>query len=98
VIVAGVVDLALLAGTSPIGVDPATAASEGLVVTSIGVVTHISYTIICLLKGNIAVGAHQPSGPYGRLGWRHSSCQAVAFWAPRFYSERKLAKAALADD
>jgi hypothetical protein len=93
VMVAGVVGLALLAGTSPIGVDPDTVAVEGLVVTTIGVVLHISYTIICLLKGKIATGLISLPVPTIALVGAIRLAKPSSFWARRFYSGRKLARA-----
>jgi hypothetical protein len=93
VMVAGVVGLALLAGTSPIGVDPVTASSEGLILTSIAVLAHISYTIICLLKGKIAVGLIGLPLPTLALVCAIRLAKPSSFWARRFYSERRLTKA-----
>jgi hypothetical protein len=81
VMVVTVVGLALLAGTSPIGVEPGTVESEGLLIVSIGVLAHLSYTIICLLREDRR-RAHQPSGARRCSGWLHPSCQAIIFLSP----------------
>ena len=93
VMVAGVVGLALLAGTSPIGLGPNTVTAQGLVVTSIGVVLHISYTIICLLKGKIATGLISLPVPLVALVGAIRLAKPSSFWARRFYSEPKMAQA-----
>ena len=51
VMLAAVVGLVLLVGSSPIGVDRETVATSGLWGTAVAIVVHIAYTIICLLKG-----------------------------------------------
>jgi hypothetical protein len=93
VMIAGVVGLVLLAGSSPIGIDPDTAALEGFVATSIGVAFHISYTIICLLKGKIATGLISLPVPFIALVGAIRLAKPSSFWARRFYSGRKLARA-----
>lgn len=93
VMVASVVGLALLAGTSPIGVDPQKVGSEGLLATSIAVTFHISYTIICLLKGKIATGLISLPIPIVALVGAIRLAKPSSFWARRFYSGRKLARA-----
>jgi len=93
VMVAVVVGLALLAGTSPIGLGPDTMTSQGLVVTSIGVVFHISYTIICLLKGKIETGLISLPVPLIAFVGAIRLAKPSSFWARRFYSERKMARA-----
>jgi len=93
VMVAVVVGLALLAGTSPIGLSPNTVTSQGLVLTSIGVVFHISYTIICLLKGKIATGLISLPVPLIAFVGAIRLAKPSSFWARRFYSEPKMARA-----
>ena len=93
VMVACVIGLALLASTSPFGVDPNTVASRGLVATSIGVVFHISYTIICLLKGKIATGLISLPIPLIAFVGAIRLAKPSSFWARRFYSEPKMARA-----
>jgi len=93
VMVAVVVGLAVLAGTSPIGLNANTVTSLGLVVTSIGVVFHISYTIICLLKGKIATGLIGLPVPLIAFVGAIRLAKPSSFWAQRFYSEPKMARA-----
>ncbi|MDF2143712.1 hypothetical protein [Knoellia sp. p5-6-4] len=92
VMVAGVVGLALLAGTSPFGVEPGSVEAQGLVISSLGVVIHISYTIICLLKGKLATGLISLPVPLVALVGALRLAKPESFWARRFYSERKRAK------
>jgi hypothetical protein len=91
VMVAGVVGVVLLAGTSPIGLDPGSAQAQGLVVTSIGVVVHIAYTMICLLKGKLATGLIGLPMPLVALVGALRLAKPESFWARRFYSDRKMA-------
>jgi hypothetical protein len=93
VMIAAVVGLVLLAGSSPIGLDADTAAVEGFVATSIWVVFHISYTIICLLKGKLATGLIGLPLPFVALVGAIRLAKPSSFWARRFYSGRKLARA-----
>jgi hypothetical protein len=93
VMVAAVVGLALLAGTSPIGLDADSVALEGLVVTSIGVLFHIGYTIVCLLKGKIATGLISLPLPMVAFIGAVRLAKPSSFWARRFYSGRKMARA-----
>ena len=92
VMVAGVVGLALLAGTSPFGVEPGSVEAQGLVISSLGVVIHISYTIICLLKGKLATGLISLPVPLVALVGALRLAKPESFWARRFYSERKRVK------
>jgi hypothetical protein len=92
VMVACVVGLALLAGTSPIGIASGSAQAQGAVLTSIGVVVHISYTVICLLKGKLATGLISLPLPLVALVGAVRLGKPESFWAKRFYSGRKLAK------
>jgi hypothetical protein len=93
VMVAVVVGLALLAGTSPFGVNPNTMTSQGLALTSIGVVFHISYSIICLLKGKLATGLISLPVPLIAFFGAIRLAKPSSFWARRFYSESKMARA-----
>jgi hypothetical protein len=45
-----------LLGTSPIGLDPQTARTEGLTAVAITVAIDLIFTIICLLKGKLNTG------------------------------------------
>ncbi|SES16091.1 hypothetical protein SAMN05216199_2271 [Pedococcus cremeus] len=94
VMVAGVVGLALLASTSPFGVDPSSVAAQGLVATSVAVVVHIGYTIVCLLKGKIATGLIGLPIPFVALVGAIRLGTPTSFWARRFYSDQKLHRSA----
>ena len=93
VMVAGVIGLALLAATSPFGIDPSLVEAQGLVATSIGVVFHICYTILCLLKGKLALGLIGLPLPLVALLGAIRLAKPSSFWARRFYSPRKMARA-----
>jgi hypothetical protein len=93
VMVAGVIGLALLAGTSPFGIDPSSVEAQGLAITWVGVVLHIGYTIICLLKGKLALGLIGLPVPLVALVGAIRLAKPSSFWARRFYSQRKMARA-----
>ena len=93
VMVAGVVGVALLASASPFGVDPSSVAAQGLVATSLGVVVHIGYTVVCLLKGKIATGLIGLPIPFVALVGAIRLATPTSFWARRFYSDHKLHRA-----
>jgi hypothetical protein len=92
VMVAAVVGLALLAGTSPIGLNEGSVALEGLVATSVFVFFHIGYTIICLLKGKIATGLISLPVPLIAFVGAVRLARPSSFWARRFYSGPKMAR------
>jgi hypothetical protein len=92
VMVAGVVGLALLASASPFGVDSSVAA-QGLLATSFAVAIHIGYTVVCLLKGKIATGLIGLPIPFVALVGAIRLATPSSFWARRFYSAQKLARA-----
>jgi hypothetical protein len=93
VMVAGVVGLALLASASPFGLEPGSVEAQGLVITSIGVVIHIAYTMICLLKGKLATGLISLPVPLVAFVGAVRLAKPESFWARRFYSGRKMTKA-----
>lgn len=93
VMLAAVVGLVLLAGTSPIGVDRETVATSGVWGAAVAIVVHIGYTIICLLKGKIATGLIGLPVPFVSLVGAVRLAQPSSFWARRFYAERKMATA-----
>jgi hypothetical protein len=93
VMVASIVGLALLVGTSPIGVASGTVETQGLAIASIAVIVHITYTIICLLKGKLATGLIGLPVPFVALAGAIRLAQPLSFWARRFYAEPKMVKA-----
>ena len=93
VMIAAVVGLVLLAGSSPIGLDADAVAVDGFIATSIFLTLHVSYTIICLLKGKIATGLISLPVPLISLVGAIRLAKPSSFWARRFYSGRKLARA-----
>lgn len=93
VMVAVVVGAALLVGSSPIGVDAETVEAQSLIFVALVVVLHIGYTILCLLKGKIATGLIGLPVPLVGLVGAVRLARPSSFWARRFYSESKIAKA-----
>ncbi|MGZ5959357.1 MAG: hypothetical protein ACXWLG_14915 [Myxococcaceae bacterium] len=93
VMVAVVVGAALLVGTSPIGLNRETIERSGLVIASAAVVLHISYTVVCLLKGKLAMGLIGLPVPLVGLVGAIRLAKPTSFWARRYYAGRKMAKA-----
>jgi len=93
VMVAIVVGLALLVGASPAGLAPGTVEAQGLTTASIAVIVHVSYTVVCLLKGKLALGLIGFFFPLLALVGSIRLAKPTSFWARRFYSDEKLARA-----
>jgi hypothetical protein len=92
VMIAGVVGLVLLVGTSPIGLEREET-DAGPVGVAVFVVTHVGYTIICLLKGKLATGLIGLPVPTVSLIGAIRLAQPSSFWARRFYGAKKMARA-----
>jgi uncharacterized membrane protein YhaH (DUF805 family) len=92
VMIAVIVGAGLLIGAAPLGLSGG-GSDTGVWFAMIVVVVHISYTIICMLKGKI------PTGLIGLVISIVSLVGAIrlakpsSYWAKRFYDETKLAKA-----
>lgn len=95
VMVAAVVGLALLVGTSPIGVDRSDVNTLGVVLTAVAVFLHVAYTIICLLKGKIATGLIGLPVPFVSVVGAVRLAEPSSFWARRFYSPDKMGRATI---
>ena len=93
VMVAVVVGLAVLVGSSPIGVSEQEVSTSGVVVTGVGVAVHFGYTILCLLKGKIATGLIGLPIPLVALVGAIRLATPSSFWARRFYADPKMARA-----
>jgi len=93
VMVAVVVGLAVLASSSPVGLDPNTARNDGFILASIAVVIQIGFAITCMLKGKITTGLVALPVPLVGFVGAIRVAKPSSYWAKRFYSERKMAKA-----
>ena len=93
VMVAAVIGLAVLVGSSPLGVTRQELSTSGAVVTAVGVLIHFGYTIICLLKGKLATGLIGLPIPLVALVGAIRLATPSSFWARRFYAEPKAARA-----
>ncbi|PYE18585.1 hypothetical protein DFR67_104164 [Williamsia limnetica] len=93
VMIAAVVGLALLVGTTPLGIEGNPGNAVGVISIAIAVLIHVAYTMVCLLKGKLATGliglAVPALGFIGTLRLAHPT----SFWAKRFYSPKKIARA-----
>ena len=67
----------------------------GLVFTSIVVLIQLGFTIICLLKGELATGLIGLPIPMVALIGAVRLAQPESFWARRHYSKEKTARAGL---
>jgi hypothetical protein len=93
VMVALVVGLALLATTSPVGLDPDTARNFGFDTASLVVIVYIGLTVICLLKGKIATGLVGLPVPFVGMIGAVRLAKPSSYWARRFYGATKMEKA-----
>jgi hypothetical protein len=93
VMIAAVFGLVLLTGTSPIGVETDTDVF-GAWVVAIAVLLHILITVICLLKGKVVMGLVGLPAPLFSYIGAFRLAKPESFWARRFYSEKKKARAA----
>jgi hypothetical protein len=88
-----VVGLAMLIGTSPVGENEPHSTLLGGTVVALGVLIHLLYSVICLLKGKIATGLIGLPVPllgfFGSMRLAHPE----SYWARRFYSPAKVEKA-----
>jgi hypothetical protein len=91
--ISAVLGLALLIGTSPMGVDGEPGSPAGVIGVAVTVLIHIGYTFICLLKGKVATGligiAVPGLGLIGAIRLGHPT----SYWAKRFYSPKKIERA-----
>ena len=94
VMVAIVVGIAMLVSTSPVGTTASTTQDVDDAAIALVVVVHITFTVICLLKGKLTTGLVGLPIPF--LGVVGAVCTAKpsSYWARRFYGDRKMAKAA----
>lgn len=93
VMIAAVVGLALLVGTSPIGVNEPGANTLGILVTAGSVLIHITYSVITLLKGKLATGLIGLPVPLLGFVGACRLAHPTSFWAKRFYSPAKIERA-----
>jgi hypothetical protein len=93
VMVAVVVGVAVLMSASPIGVTKSELSTQGWIVASAIVVVHVSYTVICLLKGKIVTGLVGLPIPTLSLVGSIRLAKPSSYWARRYYSAKKMDRA-----
>ncbi len=94
VMVAIVVGIAMLVSTSPVGSTGSVTQDVDYAAIALVVIVHITFTVICLLKGKLATGlVGLPIPLLGVIGAVRTA-KPSSFWARRFYGDRKMAKAA----
>ncbi|WP_062213207.1 hypothetical protein [Demequina oxidasica] len=91
ILVAGVLAAALLIQVSP--GDLGKAADESRWVFVAGLIIHVTYVIITLLKGKLLFGLVGFLVPFIGIVGAIRLAKPTSFWARRFYGERKLARA-----
>lgn len=93
VMVAVVVGIAMLVGTSPIGVDTSATHDVDYAVIAVIVIVHIGFAVVCLLKGKLTTGLVGLPVPFLSIIGATRTAKPSSFWARRFYGDRKMAKA-----
>ena len=93
IMVAGVVGLALLMNSSPIGLEEGAVDQQGLWFVSAFVIVHIGYTVVCMLKGKLVSGLVGLPVPILGLSGAIRLAKPSSFWAKRFYDAEKMAAA-----
>ena len=93
VLVAVVVGMALLVATSPVGLGEEDSAS-GVIGVAVTILIHISFVLVCLLKGKLVTGLVGLPMPIFAFVGACRIAQPASFWARRFYRDKpqKLAK------
>jgi hypothetical protein len=81
-------------GTSPVGVSASELSAQGWAAASLVVVVHISYTVVCLLKGKIVTGLAGLPIPLVSLVGAIRLAKPASFWAKRYYSAEKAERSA----
>ena len=92
VLLAAVVCLGLLIGTSPIGTD-SQAETYGAVSLAMFVLVHFAFVVSALLKGKLATGLLGIPLPFFAFVGAIRLAKPSSFWAKRFYNERKISAA-----
>lgn len=92
VMIAAVVGIALLTSTAPLGLDPGTLESNGLIGVSAIIVVHVGYTFVCLLKGKLATGLIGLVVPVIGLVGAIRLAKPDTYWFRRHYGEAKQAR------
>jgi hypothetical protein len=92
VMIAAVVGLFMLMGSSPIGVTEEGTGTTAPIVLAFIVVVHIAYTIVCLLKGKLALGLIGLPLPTVSLLGAIRLAKPNSYWAKRHYGPEKMAK------
>jgi len=92
VMIATVCGLALLAGTSPIGVGT-NSEGYGAWVVFTAVLVHVLVCVVCLLKGKIVMGLLGLPAPLFSYIGAIRLAKPESFWARRFYGEKRMDRA-----
>ena len=94
VMIAAVFGLVLIIGSSPLGVDGEEVAAGGFWLAAVAILLHVSFSVVCLLKGKIVMGLAGLPVPTLSFFGVVRLAKPESFWARRFYGEKKLARAA----
>lgn len=93
VLIAVVVGMALLAGTSPVGLGSEDVARNGWGVTAVAIVVHVATTVACMLKGKVLMGLVGLPLPGIALIGALRLAKPSSFWARWRYHGRKAERA-----
>ena len=93
VMVALVVGFALLADSSPFGVESSGAATTGFASVFAVVAVNMVFTFVCLLKGKLATGVIGVPVPLVAVIGAFRIAKPTSFWARRFYKPAKMSRA-----
>lgn len=93
VMIAAVVGLFMVMGSSPIGVKEEGTGPAAAIVLAVVIVVHIWYTVVCLLKGKIALGLIGLPFPTVSILGAIRLAKPHSYWAKRRYGPEKMAKA-----
>ncbi|HYN67564.1 MAG TPA: hypothetical protein VES93_11800 [Ornithinibacter sp.] len=93
VMIAAVFGIVLLVGTSPLGLEDGDVDGFGFWAVAAVVLVHVSFALVCLLKGKIVVGLAGLPIPLLAIGGSLRLAKPDSFWARRFYGEKRMARA-----
>jgi hypothetical protein len=94
VMIATVFGIGMLIGTTPLGgVAEGNPTTTSVALTALLVVIHVTYTVICLLKGKLATGLIGLPVPFLGLIGAVRLAHPTSYWARKFYSDHKLERA-----
>ncbi len=80
-------------GSTPFGIDSVDAGELGAWFVTLSVLTHLVFTVICILKGKLLMGLLGMPWPGFAVIGSMRLAKPHSYWARRRYDERKMARA-----